>query len=95
MPAGYQFVIYRRLEKDIAGFPRRTQVTIRDRIRGLREEPRPPDAVKLQGSRPGENYHRLRVGNYRIIYDIDDEAQVVRIVLVGHRRNIYELLKRR
>jgi mRNA interferase RelE/StbE len=94
VPAGYQLLIYRRLEKDIADFPRKTQEAIRDRIRGLREEPRPPDAVKLQGARPGENYHRLRVGNYRIIYDIDDDAQVVRIMLVGHRRNIYDLLRR-
>ena len=95
MPAGYQLVVYRRLEKDLAGLPRGTQESIRDRIRGLMDDPRPPGTARLQKQQPGENYHRLRVGDYRIVYDIRDDDRVVRIVLVGHRRDVYAMLGRR
>ncbi|MHA7153765.1 type II toxin-antitoxin system RelE family toxin [Arthrobacter sp. TMN-50] len=61
----------------------------RDRIRGaialLGEDPRPPGAKLLQG-RPGL---RVRVGNYRIIYTVDDNVLVVAVITVGHRRDVY------
>ncbi|MHA7272176.1 type II toxin-antitoxin system RelE/ParE family toxin [Arthrobacter sp. Bz4] len=61
----------------------------RDRIRGaialLGEDPRPPVAKSLQG-RPGL---RVRVGNYRIIYTVDDNVLVVAVITVGHRRDVY------
>lgn len=61
----------------------------RDRIRGaialLGEDPRPPSAKALQG-RPGL---RVRVGNYRIIYTIDDNILVVVVITLGHRRSVY------
>jgi len=62
----------------------------RDRIRGaialLGEDPRPPGAKALQG-RPGL---RVRIGNYRIIYTIEDDVLTVVIVALGHRRDVYE-----
>lgn len=62
----------------------------RDRIRGaialLGENPRPPGAKALQG-RPGL---RVRVGNYRIIYTIQDDVLVIVIVTLGHRSDIYK-----
>jgi mRNA interferase RelE/StbE len=62
----------------------------RDRVRGaialLGEDPRPPGAKALQG-RPGL---RVRVGNYRIIYTINDEVLHVVILTLGHRRDVYE-----
>ncbi len=62
----------------------------RDRIRGaialLGEDPRPPGAQALQG-RPGL---RVRVGNYRIIYTIQDEVLLVVVVTLGHRSDVYE-----
>jgi mRNA interferase RelE/StbE len=88
-------VVYRRLEKDIAGIPQRMQTSLRARIGALAENPRPPDAVRLQHQRSGENYHRIRVGDYRIVYDIQDDIRLVRIVLVGHRRDVYAILGRR
>lgn len=61
----------------------------RDRIRGaialLGENPRPPGASALRG-RPGL---RVRVGDYRIIYTVDDNVLVVVVVTLGHRRNVY------
>lgn len=62
----------------------------RDRIRGaialLGEDRRPPGAKALQG-RPGLRVH---VGNYRIIYTVDDEILVVAVITLGHRRNVYD-----
>ncbi|WP_309617598.1 type II toxin-antitoxin system RelE/ParE family toxin [Salinibacterium sp.] len=62
----------------------------RDRIRGaialLGEDPRPPGARALQG-RPGL---RVRVGNYRIIYTIQDDVLLVAIVTLGYRSDVYE-----
>jgi mRNA interferase RelE/StbE len=62
----------------------------RNRIRGaialLGEDPRPPGAKALLG-RPGL---RVRVGNYRIIYTIQDDVLLVVVVTLGHRRDVYE-----
>ena len=62
----------------------------RDRIRGaialLGQDPRPPGAKALQG-RPGL---RVRVGDYRIIYTVDDSVLVVAVITLGHRRDVYE-----
>lgn len=62
----------------------------RDRIRGaialLGEDPRPPGAKALRG-RPGL---RVRVGDYRIIYTVNDDVLVVAVVTLGHRRDVYD-----
>jgi len=62
----------------------------RDRIRGaialLTHDPRPPGARALQG-RPGL---RVRVGDYRIIYTIDDGVLLIVVVALGHRRDVYQ-----
>jgi len=54
-------------------------------MQGLAEEPHPAQSKRLKCS---PNF-RLRVGDYRIIYSVDDEAEVVTIRAVGHRRDIY------
>ena len=62
----------------------------RDRIRGavalLGEDPRPPGAKALQG-RPGL---RVRVGDYRIIYTVDDNVMIVAVITLDHRRDVYD-----
>jgi mRNA interferase RelE/StbE len=55
------------------------------RIRALAEDPRPPGCEKLTGRQA----YRLRQGPYRIVYTIDDDARAVRVVKVGHRRDVY------
>ena len=61
----------------------------RDRIHGaialLGSDPRPPKAIALRG-RPG---FRIRVGDYRIIYTIQDDVLLVVVVTIGHRRDVY------
>ncbi len=62
----------------------------RKRIQGvialLGEDPRPPGARPLQG-RPG---YRVRVGDYRILYTVQDDVLLVAVVTLGHRRDVYE-----
>jgi mRNA interferase RelE/StbE len=64
--------------------------SIRRRLQGaitlLAEDPRPPAARSLRG-RPGL---RVRVGDYRIIYTVHDDALLIVVVTLGHRRDVYE-----
>jgi mRNA interferase RelE/StbE len=69
---------------------RRIDPQVRSRIRGaialLAQDPRPPASRKLRG-RDG---YRVRIGDYRILYLIQDEILLVVVVTVGHRRDVYE-----
>lgn len=69
---------------------RKLDPQIRPRIQGaislLSEDPRPPNARKLGG----RDAYRVRVGNYRIIYQIQDQILLITVVTLGHRRNIYD-----
>ncbi|MBK5231604.1 MAG: type II toxin-antitoxin system RelE/ParE family toxin [Thermoleophilia bacterium] len=69
---------------------RKLDPQVRRRIQGaialLAEDPRPPSARTLKG-RPGM---RVRVGDYRIIYTVEDDVLLVVVVALGHRREIYE-----
>jgi mRNA interferase RelE/StbE len=55
-------------------------------MRALGTEPRPTGVKSLKGHRP---WLRVRVGDYRIIYDVDDTTRTVTIAVVGHRREVY------
>ncbi len=57
-----------------------------EKIKSLATQPRPSGAEKLAG-RPG--LYRVRQGNYRVIYSVDDQSHVVDVVKVGHRRDVY------
>jgi len=57
-----------------------------EKVKSLANQPRPSGSEKLAG-RP--NLYRVRQGNYRVIYSVDDEARVVDVVKVGHRRDVY------
>jgi mRNA interferase RelE/StbE len=56
-------------------------------IESLSEEPRPLGCKKLKGR---QNEYRMRSGDYRIIYSIEDATLIVRVIKVGHRRDVYE-----
>ena len=59
---------------------------LRDAIGGLASDPRPPGCLKMKG---GEALYRIRVGDFRVIYQIQDAALVVLVVQIGNRREIY------
>jgi len=69
----------------MASLPKEYISLVSHHIDRLTENPRPPGAKKLRGQMD----YSLRVGVYRILYDIDDEAQVITIYRVKHRREAY------
>lgn len=81
----YTVYILRRAQKALARLPKRDYERVRDAIRALGAEPRPPGARKLT-DRPG---WRIRVGVYRILYDIDDAVLIVTVLDIGHRSDVY------
>lgn len=62
---------------------RRRIVTVID---GLTTHPRPPGAVAIQGS---DGLLRIRAGDYRILYTVNDDGLTVLVVTIGHRRDVY------
>jgi len=70
-----QVLLRRRAVKDLANLPKEYRELIAQHIDGLSENPRPPDSKKLWG----DVGYSLRVGVYRLLYDIDDSTQMVTI----------------
>lgn len=66
--------------------PRKEQHRIRGAIDLLAEELRPPGCIALAGE---ESVYRVRVGDYRILYEIVDARLVVQVIRIGHRRDVY------
>ena len=81
----YAIFILRRAQKELVRLPIEAYERTKAAILDLRQEPRPVGCQKLT-SREG---WRIRVGDYRLIYEIDDVQRVVTILHVGHRRDVY------
>jgi len=81
----YTISIQRTAQKELSQLPADMYERIRDEIRLLAENPRPIGCLKLKG-RDG---WRIRVGDYRVIYEIDDKEQSILIRNVGDRKDIY------
>lgn len=82
----YQVLIERSAEKDLKKISAKERPKLATAMRGLANEPRPTGCRKLVGS---ENDWRIRVGDYRVIYEIADEVRIVRIIRVRHRKDSY------
>jgi mRNA interferase RelE/StbE len=76
-------------EKALCKIEAKFAIKIRERIRSLGEEPRHRGAIKLSGEK---NVYRIRVGDYRILYEIHDSRVLILVVNIGHRRDIYETI---
>lgn len=81
----YRLSILRRARDELADLPTAARERVRDRIRQLADDPRPAGARKLTG-RPA---WRLRVGDYRVIYEVRDEEREIVVMHIGHRRDVY------
>lgn len=81
----YSVTVQRRAQKQIARFPSNVHDRIGKALQALGENPRPPGCRKLRG----EDGWRIRIGDYRILYHIDDGLEEVTVAQVGHRRDIY------
>jgi mRNA interferase RelE/StbE len=82
----YQVQIARRAVKTLAALPRREQQRIRAAIDLLAQTPRPPGCIAMAGE---PSVYRVRVGDYRIVYQVSDAVLLVQVVRIGHRRDVY------
>ena len=81
----YTIRIKRSAEKEMDRLPAKTFERVSQAILRLERVPRPSASRKLRGV----DDYRLRVGQYRILYSIDDGKRVVEIMAIGHRRDVY------
>jgi len=83
-------VLYgKSVQKDIDKIPLEEATKIRGIIRLLHNEPRPRGSKKLEGK---GSFYRIRQGDFRIIYEINFTQKEIRVVLIGHRRNVYRYI---
>jgi mRNA interferase RelE/StbE len=82
----YTILIERYAQKQIMKLDKKVIPLIKASIADLADNPRPYGYKKLKG----EDAYRIRVGDYRIIYEIDDGKIIVTVVSVGHRKDIYK-----
>lgn len=80
-------VINQKVKKNLTKIEKDQAIRIRDKIRSLKDNPRQGNTVKLKGS---VNVYRLRVGSYRIIYEIHDDEVLILVINVGHRKEVYK-----
>lgn len=81
----YSLLILPRAQRELSSLPQAAYERVKLSIASLHDSPRPHGCVKLRG-RDG---WRIRVGDYRIVYDVDDEKRLVIVLQIGHRRDIY------
>ena len=82
----YELLIKPSAAKELEAVGRKSDRTrIVDRIYTLKDDPRPPGCEKLTG----QDRYRLRQGQFRILYVVDDSEHVVTVVKIGHRRDVY------
>ena len=82
--ASYSLEIKRSAAKELGQLPPKDQGRVVARIQALADDPRPPGAEKLSG----QERYRIRQGDYRILYEIEDQVLCVMVVKIGHRRDV-------
>jgi mRNA interferase RelE/StbE len=83
----YRVALTASAEKELHRLPAQMVARFVPRLEGLALAPRPPGCRKLKG---GDSEWRIRVGDYRIVYEIDDTARTVDVTRIAHRREVYE-----
>ena len=86
----YEIQLRPRAARQLRALPRNVRTTIARVIESLAENPRPAGAVQLRGT----DLLRVRVRDYRVVYEVRDDALLVLVVRVGHRRDLYQALTR-
>jgi len=83
--ASYKLLIKPSAAKELEAVPKKDRQRIVTKIRSLSVEPRQPGCERLSG----HDLYRVRQGNYRVLYTVQDPDLVVVIVMIGHRREVY------
>ncbi|HEX9962232.1 MAG TPA: type II toxin-antitoxin system RelE/ParE family toxin [Pyrinomonadaceae bacterium] len=85
--ADYSVTFARSARKELEALSNSLIIRIFSKIEALSIEPRPDGCRKLQGF---TNLWRIRIGDYRVVYSIDDNNETIDIIAVRHRRKAYE-----
>ncbi len=83
--AKYEISVKKSAVKELDSIPKKDLIKIVTKIKALSSEPKPQGSQKLSQ----KEIYRIRQGDYRVIYYIDDDNLIVTIVKVGHRKEIY------
>ncbi|EKR65421.1 addiction module toxin, RelE/StbE family [Leptospira weilii str. 2006001853] len=82
----YSILLSKSVTKQLDKLPENIADSLIETIEGLAKNPRPQGVKKLKG-RDG---FRIRKGDYRIIYDIQDQKLIIEVIAIGHRKDIYQ-----
>ena len=85
----YRIELTRDAAKSLRAIPKKDQIRIAAKIDRLAESLPNPSETKLKGDNP---FHKVRVGNYRIIYEIQNDILLILILKIGHRKEVYRRL---
>ena len=85
--ASYSVEVTRTAEKQLRRIAKRDRSRLVEAIQGLADRPRPHSARKLQGY---DDVYRIRVGQYRVVYEVFEDRVIVIVLKVGHRKDIYK-----
>jgi mRNA interferase RelE/StbE len=86
MAATYKIVLTSVASRNLKALPRSVTRRVDAKLLGLSQNPRPQDSKKL---RDRDGLLRVRVGDYRILYRVEDDRLIVLVVRIGHRRDVY------
>ena len=81
----YKLQIKKSAEKELRKIPKRELIKIINKIQNLSEDPHPVGSIKISN----QEKYRLRIGNYRVLYKVEDNILTIFIIKVGHRKDIY------
>jgi len=82
----YEVLLTSQAQRDLRRLPADVFERVAGVIRALSRTPRPPRCRKIVGSRSD---WRLRIGDYRVVYEVNDASRLVRVMYVRHRRDAY------
>ena len=82
----YKVKVRKNAIKQLAKLPSKEALRLLNKLKSLAIDPRPNGCKKLKGFK---NYYRIRTGNYRIIYSINDKILIVEVIKIGNRKDIY------
>ena len=88
MKQRYKIEFHKRYLKDLEKIPQVFRKNIREKVSELASDPRPDGCKKLQGSKESP-FYRIRCGDYRVVYAINDDILLILVIEIGHRKEIY------
>jgi len=83
----YRIIFKKKAAKELRALPLSTLKKVSTSIDNLEKDPRPQGSKKLKGG--NENTWRIRIGDYRVIYLVEDVVRIVEIRKIGHRKDVY------